>query len=220
MWTVCRCGVIQLWTSVTRARRPAVRCPSSPPHSLTPQSVLVPPCYGYCSQRVPQIGGWIVYAGFDFPHLIRFRSVLFVSVRFRSSREGPDHVVQKPARIRSGWPAQNLANRICFRRKPVCKNHWARFCPLSYSVAFFHRRAGSYLLCNTSLDPHWFGLNVGFWPNGFGSTNKSTSTGLPIQALHAGQLQQNWPSSPTCKSAETIALTAANRHLQPKARTP
>ena len=162
--------------------------------------------------------GRIVYAGFDFPHPIRFRSVLFVSVRFRSSKESPDHVVQKQARIRSGWPAQVLANRICFRRKPVCKNHRARFCPLSYSVAFFHRRAGSYLLC--SLDPPWFGMNVGFWPDGSGSTYKSASTGLPIQALHAGQLQQNWPSSPTCKSATTIALTAAYRHLQPKARTP
>ena len=94
--------------------------------------------------------GRIVYAGFDFPHPIRFRSVLFVSVRFPSSKEGPDHVVQKQARIQSGWPAQILANRICFRRKPVCKNHRARFCPLSYSFAFFHRRAGSYLLC--SLD--------------------------------------------------------------------
>ena len=90
--------------------------------------------------------GRIVYAGFDFPHPIRFRSVLFVSVRFPSSKEGPDHVVQKQARIQSGWPAQILANRICFRRKPVCKNHRARFCPLSYSFAFFHRRDGSYLL--------------------------------------------------------------------------
>ena len=79
-------------------------------------------------------------------------------------------------------------------------------------------QSGSYLLC--SLDPHWFGMDVGFWPDGSGSTYKSTSTCLPTQALHAGQPQQNWPSSPTCKSSATITLTAAYRHFQPKASTP
>ena len=84
------------------------------------------------------------YAGSDFPH----------PIWFRSSKEGPDHIVKKPSRIRSGWPGQALAERIWTESKLVCKNHRARFwqnanrpatiSPLPDSAAFLHRRPGSY----------------------------------------------------------------------------
>ena len=68
----------------------------------------------------------------------------------------------KSARILSGWPGQILAKRIWPGSKLVCKNHRARclagrsrpatISPFSDSVAFYHIRPGSFMLCKTSLD--------------------------------------------------------------------
>ena len=68
----------------------------------------------------------------------------------------------KSARILSGWPGQILAKRIWPGSKLVCKNHRARclagrsrpatISPFSDSVAFYHIRPGSFMLCKTGLD--------------------------------------------------------------------
>ena len=75
--------------------------------------------------------GRIVYAGPDFPH----------PIRFRSSKEGPDHIVQSEWLDRL-WPNA----KIWSGSKPVCRNHRGRFVagrnrpttsfPLSDSAAF------------------------------------------------------------------------------------
>ena len=69
-------------------------------------------------------------------------------------QRGPGSYCAKPARIRSGWPGQVWAKRIWSGSKPGCTNHPARFLAepnrsatsflLSDSVAFFHRRPGSF----------------------------------------------------------------------------
>ena len=83
----------------------------------------------------------IIYAGSNFPHLIRFHF----------SKEGLDNIVQNR-------PGSDLDGLVRFGpnawSKPVCKNHWARFLSESNppatsfslldSVVFFHRPSRSH----------------------------------------------------------------------------
>ena len=111
-----------------------------------------------CSQNRARL---YAYAGSDFPHPIRFRFF----------KEGPDYTVQN----RLGSDLDDLVRLS--GSKPVCKNYrgpvlaernWpATSFPLSDSVAFFHRRPGSYCVkqkqktkTKNSQDPVWFWLTV------------------------------------------------------------
>ena len=92
---------------------------------------------------------------------------------FHSSKEGPDHNVQKLTWIRSGRPGQDLAKGIWSGSEPACKNHRARFlaernqpaasCLLS-DCCVLPRTSRTILLDKTSPDLIWFGLTA----SGFG----------------------------------------------------
>ena len=103
--------------------------------------------------------GRIVYAGSDFSHPFQ--------PRFFRRRYGS--YCGEPTRIRSGWPGQVLAKRICSVLSP---------------------QTSRIILCKTSLGPIQFWLTVpGFGPNGSGPEASQC-----VQENHPARF---WPTFPS-----------------------
>ena len=106
--------------------------------------------------------------------ICRIRFPASDSVPFFQRRPGSN--CAKPARIRSGWPAQVSAKRIRSGSKPVYKNHRARFLAErnqpatslpTFRLGCILPQTARIILCKTSPDPICFWLTV----SGFGHTD-------------------------------------------------
>ena len=106
-----------------------VVCMSSKDAGSDPEAFWLRPVMPITASVQPE-SDRIVYIGFRLP--------ASSSVPFLQSE--PGSYCAKPVRIRSGWPGQVLAKRICPGSKPVCKNHRARFYCGPLPVSIFQTR--------------------------------------------------------------------------------